>query len=244
MSTNSGLRTIQRDAWMFGRSARDALLRRYEAEYGSAPPPALIGRELLTDFMEVGLSYDALALTIFAETTWQGGRPHVTVNSRTHEIPGVKDPEGVINVGVWHELVHVERDIAEVRVGDQGVFAGMRPNLTIACRRDRPNTQRRNEEFRREFFAEEAGRAAAVSFPHLIKTDEFREFIYLGERGRASGSNGWRLLYAAASAIGVNISALVRQMEEEGYLTVEQRVGGGIIHPQPGLTGLLARSAD
>lgn len=243
MTTNSGLRTIQRDAWAFGRSVRGSLLEKYEQEYGAlAPPPALIGPELLTDFMDVALAYDALDLNVYAETTWQDGRALVTVNSRTREIEGVKDAQGVMNVGVWHELIHVERDLSEVRVGSQAAFEGMLPNLTIACRRDRQRAERRSEEFRREFFAEEAGRAAAVSFPHLIKTDDFRQFVYLAEQRLASGANGWRCLYAAAEAIGVNISALLKQLEAEGYLAVERGAGRSTLHPQPGLGDLLRRT--
>lgn len=244
MATNSGLQTLQREAWAFGRSLRSSLLEQYEREYGTAaPPPAQIGSELLTDFVDVRLSYDALPLNVYAETTWQDGKPLVTVNSRTNEIEGVKDAQGVINVGVWHEAIHVERDLSAVRLGPQGVFDGMLPNLTIACHRDRQRSQRRGDEFRREFFAEEAGRAAAVSYPHLIRTEHFRNFIYFTERRLTSQADAWRALYAAAEAIGVNISALVRQLESEGYLTVERSGGRSILHPQPGLGNLFARTS-
>ena len=49
MTTNRGLQALQREAWAFGRSLRDSLLADFEGEYGEpAPPPALIGGELLT----------------------------------------------------------------------------------------------------------------------------------------------------------------------------------------------------
>ena len=148
MTTNRGLQALQREAWAFGRSLRDSLLADFEGEYGEpAPPPALIGGELLTDFLGARLSYDALPLNVFAETTWHDGQPLVTVNSRTREIEGVKDPEGVSNVGIWHEVVHVQRDISTVRLGPQTALEGMRPNLTIACHRDRQRSARRGEEF-------------------------------------------------------------------------------------------------
>ena len=141
MTTNKGLAALQREAWAFGRSLRDSLLADFEREYGEpAPAPALIGGELLTDFLGARLSYDALPLNVFAETTWHDGQPLVTVNSRTREIEGVKDPEGVSNVGVWHEVMHVQRDLSTIRVGPQTAFDGMIPNLTIACYRYRPRT--------------------------------------------------------------------------------------------------------
>ncbi|MDA0365507.1 MAG: hypothetical protein O2843_06525 [Chloroflexi bacterium] len=242
MTTNSGLQTLQREAWAFGRSLRDSLLADFERDYGEpAPPPALIGGELLTDFMGARLSYDALPLNVFAETTWQDGQPLVTVNSRTREIEGVKDPEGVSNVGIWHEAIHVHRDLSSVRVGPQAAFDGMLPNLTIACHRQRQYTTLRGEDFQREYFAEEAGRAAAVSFPHLVRVREFRDFIYLGERGLLSSSLAWRKLYTAAETIGVNISALIKQMEAEGLLHVERSRGRSVLYPQPGLGNLLVR---
>lgn len=148
---------------LFGRSLRDSLLADFERRYGEpALPPAFIGGELLTDFLGARLSYDALPLNVFAETTWNDGRPLVTINSRTREIEGVKDPESVSNVGIWHEVMHVQRDLSTVRVGPQTAFDGMLPNLTIACYRGRQRTARRGKEFQREYFAEEAGRAAAV----------------------------------------------------------------------------------
>ncbi len=89
-----------------------------------------------------------------------------------------------------------------------------------------------------------AGRAAAVSFPHLIRTGAFRHFIYLAEQRLASGPLGWRALYAAAEAIGVNISALVKQLEAEGVLHVERSRGQSILHPQPELGDLLVRAGQ
>lgn len=241
MATNRGLQAIQREAWAFGRSLRDSLLVEFEREYGEpAPAPALIGGELLTDFMGARLSYDALPLSVFAETTWRDGQPLVTVNSRTGEIEGVKDPEGVSNVGIWHEVMHVQRDLSDVRRGPQAVLDGFLPNLTIACHRERTR-RARGEEFQREYFAEEAGRAAAVSFPHLIQNDAFRQFTYLADQRLASSGMAWRALYAAAEAIGVNISALIKQLEAEGFLHVERRSNGSTLYPQPGLGDLLMR---
>lgn len=233
----------RREAWAHGRSMRDSLLRQYEREYGiPAPPPATIGPELVTDMLGYGLAYLPLAINVYGETTWEDGRPQVTMNTRTGEIAGVKDAEGVTNVGIWHEIIHTDRDIAEVRVGAQGVFDGMLPNLAIACRRDQTTSRRSSEEARREFFAEEAGRAAAVSYPHLARTEAFREFFYRSQRRMASNAEGWGLLYAAARAIGVNISALVKQLELEGYIAVERSAQRSILHVQPGMGDLLVRT--
>ncbi len=82
-----------------------------------------------------------------------------------------------------------------------------------------------------------------MSFPHLIQNPDFRQFIYLGEQRLASSSMAWKALYAAAEAIGVNISSLIKQLEAEGFLLVERRAHGrSTLYPQPGLGGLLMRA--
>ena len=124
-------------------------------------------------------------------------------------------------------------------VADLGV-----PTFPAEWQRLSQRSARRGEEFQREYFAEESGRAAAVSFPHLIRTGAFRHFIYLAEQRLASGPLGWRAFYAAAEAIGVNISALVKQLEAEGVLHVERSRGQSILHPQPELGDLLVRAAQ
>ena len=57
----------------------------------------------------------------------------------------------------------------------------------------------------REFFAEEAGRAAAVSYQALSRSEAFQGFCRLGDKGPTT-DNGemWRLLNLAAWEIGVN----------------------------------------
>ena len=231
---------LRREAWRFGRSVRDDLLAAYARAYGEAsPPPATIGGELLTDFLGARLAYDALPLTVFAKTAWDEDRALVTVNSRLGEIPGVKDAEGVTNVAIWHEIMHVERDLPALRPGPQAAFAGMQPGRTIACYRDGRGGGLHGRELRREVFAEEAGRAAAISWPHLLRADGFRDFMDLANRGPASGRAGWPPLYRAAEAIGVNISALVRQLEAEGFVLVDRSGDRPLLHPQPGLGNLL-----
>ena len=46
-------------------------------------------------------------------------------------------------------------------------------------------------------------------------------------------------LYRAAAAIGVNIAALVRQLEAEGFLIVDRSGDRPVLHPQAGLGNLL-----
>ena len=45
----------------------------------------------------------------------------------------------------------------------------------------------------------------------------------------------WSLLYEAASDIGINISALVTQLELEGRIVVETQEGRKVVHVQPGM---------
>ena len=240
MTPGSRLHGLRREAWQFGRGLRDALLADYARAYGEpGRPPALIGGELLTDFLGARLAYDALPLTVFAQTAWDEDRALVTVNSRMREIPGVKDAEGVAHVAIWHEIVHVQRDLPALRRGPQAAFAGMHPSAPIACSRDPRAGGLHGTELRREVFAEGAGRGAAVSWPHLRRAAGFRDFLDLATRGRASRTAGWRPLYRAAAAIGVNISALVTQLEVEGFLIVDRSGDRPVLHPQPSLGNLL-----
>ena len=85
-------------------------------------------------------------------------------------------------------------------------------------------------------------RAAAASFPHLIRTAAFQRFAHLADRRLASGPAGWCALYAAAEAIVVNSSARVNQLEAEGVWHVERSGGRSLLNPQPGLGDLLVRT--
>ena len=67
-------------------------------------------------------------------------------------------------MAVWHEIMHVQRDLPTLRRGPQTAFPGMHPGRTIACSRDLRAGGLRGAELRREVFAEEAGRAAG----HLL----------------------------------------------------------------------------
>ena len=233
---------IQREAWAFGRQLRASTLAQYEDEYGEkAPPPALIGPEILRDFLGAKVTYDPLPLNLFAETTVDAGAPWVTINSLTARIDGVKDASGVQNVGVWHEAIHVVRDLHSIRVGPQAALPGMPVNPKIACHREKSVGSSRAD-WAREYFAEEAGRAAAVSYPHLLETPAFQQFIERAQRRLASTASCWPLLYKAAEQIGVNISALTKQLQEEGLLVIERHNGRPILYPQPALWNLMVVS--
>ena len=95
------------------------------------PPPAKIADQLLTDFLGANLRFDPLPLNIYAQTEWKDDRPVVTVNSFTGQIPGVKDIEGIQNVAMLHEAVHVERDISELKSGPQLTLPDFGPPTKI-----------------------------------------------------------------------------------------------------------------
>ena len=242
---------LRQEAWDYGRSLRDQLLTQYREEYGEdvPPPPAKIADQLLTDFLGANLRFDPLPLNIYARTEWKDDRPVVTVNSFTGQIPGVKDVEGIQNVAMLHEAVHVERDISELKSGPQLTLPDFGPPTKIVCHRDFRNWRRPGERFSssgdipesmREFFAEEAGRAAAVSYQALSRSEAFQGFCRLGDKGTTK-DNGemWRLLNLAAWEIGVNRSALVKQLDLEGRIIVEQKGGRKIIHLQPAFSTLI-----
>ncbi len=51
----------------------------------------------------------------------------------------------------------------------------------------------------------------------------------------ATNGERWALLYRAAEDIGVNRSALVKQLELEGQIVVQKEGGRQVIYPQPSL---------
>ena len=229
------LRRERQQAWAFGCDLRDSLLRQYQQECGSStpPPPALIAGELLTDFLGVRLTYDELPLDRYAETRLIDGRPHISINDRIAEMPNVKDADGVANVAKWHEGMHVVRDLSALREGPQGMLPGIEVERKIVCYRTPPSKLTSAIETNREWFAEEAGRAAAVSLAALKRTDPFQRLMtWRGEMPRATG---WGLLYAAAEAIGVNISALVTQLGAEGLIALIPEDGKNRAYVQPAL---------
>ena len=229
------LRRERERAWTFGRDLRDSLLRQHQQEYrpSTPPPPARIAAELLTDYLGVWLTYDELPLDRYAETRFVDGRPYISINGRIREMPEVKDAEGVGNVAKWHEGIHAVRDLDTLREGPQGMLPGIEVERKIVCYRTPPSRLTSAIEKNREWFAEEGGRAAAVSLAALKRTDPFQRLItWRGDMPRATG---WGLLYAAAEALGVNISALVTQLSAEGLITLIPEDGRNRVYVQPAL---------
>ena len=52
----------------------------------------------------------------------------------------------------------------------------------------------------------------------------------------ADSANAWPLLYQAADDIGVNITALVKQLELEGRIALVREGGRDLVYVQPKLT--------
>jgi hypothetical protein len=201
----------------------DRLLADFQREYGTVLPPALIADELITDFLGAKLRFDPLPTDRFAQTQLVNGDIVVTVNTLTEDIDGVKDSAGVMNVAKWHEIIHVVDDADEL-TGSGGtlLLPGFDEPAPVICLRGGPQSSRPGGFQAREFWAEEAGRAAAVSLPALRRTDAFQSFLSLANRNAGNATAGWSALYGSAEAIGVNISALVKQLRLEGLLVLRE----------------------
>ena len=230
------VRKRRMEAWAFGREVRDALLADYRREYGldAAPAPALIIGELLTDFLKVGLKCDPLPRHIFAQTEWINGEAVVTVNALSGLIPGVRDAAGVDNVGKWHEAIHIVRDLEIVRAERPEALPGFDAPPLIACHRAGGGSLTPDSRAR-EFWAEEAGRAAAVSFEALALSQAFQTLCRTASEGSGPVPRGFPLLYDAAEDIGVNITALVKQLTLEGWIVVTEESGRQVVYVQPRL---------
>ena len=219
----------RRDAWHFGRNVAADLTERYRQRYRLpvAPPPAKVVYELLTDFVGASLSFDPLPPDRFAQTRWVRGVPHVTINSRTDLIEGVKDVEGVQHVACWHELIHVVEDRQEAISEFQQVLPGLDQPAPWICYRDKRNYTHQSL-VSREFRAEEAGRAAAISVWALNRLPSWLLLVAAGEADPSREVKGaWPRLYHVAADLGVNISALVKQLEYDGLILIERTGNGG-----------------
>jgi hypothetical protein len=225
-------------AWAFGREERDRLLAEFQERYRLpvTPAPAKIIDELLTDFMQVRLRYRSLPPDRFAHTTIEEGAIVVSVSDDIRTIPGVKDAEGTANVAKWHEAVHALRDVEMLQRPSSMMLPGFESEPEIVCSRAAgKRVARWDEQAEREFWAEEAGRAAAVSLPALQRTNPFIELIHRAWSASGPVRGGFPLLYASAEAIGVNISALVKQLQFEGLIVVQKERGRSEVLVQPAL---------
>jgi len=223
---DSWLETRRREAWAQGRALSDRLLAEYCQRYRLKipPPPASVIDDLLTEHLHVRLAFDPLPLDRFAETSMRDGEIWVTINSETGRIEGVRDADGVQNVAKWHEAIHVVDHSDVLRdMGSQLPLEGFPSGRPIVCYRSGGPQAKAvsREEKAREFWAEEAGRAAAVSISALRRTAPFQELMELGRSSHGAVRVGWPLLYRSAEAISVNISALRKQLSLEGLIVIE-----------------------
>lgn len=230
------VRQRRHEAFAFGRRFRNGLMDEYQERYGVevSPPPAVIAGEILTDFLGAKLRYIPMAPDRFAETRFVDGELFVYVNSNANEIAGVGDAEGVSNVALWHEGIHIVSDMDVLREAAQQSLPGLDVEVQVVCRRGLARSTS-SAEVAREFWAEEAGRAAAVSLPALHLSEPFLELLDLAGRTPGPVNRGFPLLYEAAKDIGVNISALVTQLQHEGLIVVEREDGRSRLHVQPTL---------
>ena len=222
-------------AWAFGREQRDNLLRQHSEKYGPTDaPPALLIHELIPEFLGAKVSYQPLPRDRFAVTGFVDGELQVTVNTDIQQIDGVKDAAGVENVAMWHEAIHVIRDVDALVAPASQALPGFELPAAIVCYRVAgPSTPATTAE--REFWAEEAGRAAAVSIEALRRATPFCELMELGRTNRGPVRAGWPLLYRSAEAISVNPTALVKQLSLEGLIVLQ----GHDVYVQPDMAGRL-----
>ena len=217
-------------AWAAGRSLRDDLLDRYSSKYriSEPPAPALIVGELITEFLGARLEYVVLPANVFAETEWMTCEKVVRLNSQTSRMSQVKDAAGVQRVAAWHECIHLtDHAPGSERAGT--MLPGFEAPNRFVCRRGE-QVDKSSAQAAKEFWAEEAGRAAAISLLHLNQSEAFQELMVLGER--LPNRLRWRRLYQAAEDIGVNISALVTQLQLEGLIHVESSGGSQVLRVQ------------
>ena len=223
----------RREAWDYGNRHRDRLVDGYVIDHRLTERPFL--KDIIDDLIEeqqhVRLLSGPLRLDTYGQTERIGGRIEITVNSRINEMIYVKDVDGVANATKWHESVHAERDLGVQEIdgdGSQQVFTvpGFeKHSLGLIVCRDVEKIGYGGEEREREFFAENAGIAAAISGADLLRCEEFLEFKELVILGGDITLPGWDLIKAIAGRIGVNRTAITRYFCQRGIVQTEQ-IGG------------------
>ncbi len=245
MITVPDRRASQADIWAYGRQVIGDKLNAYCAKYGEpTPPPAIAIRDLIQDFFHATLRFDALSLDVFGKSQYTEDGPIVTVNAQIGCMPGVKDVVGVENVCLCHEAIHLVRD-KDFLLGSssQSLLPGLGKPVAITCYRGQQEA-RSPSLSSREYWAEEAGRAAAVSLRHLLQSQHFLDLIELSRGTRGVGAKGWQLVYDAAAEIGVNRTAVVKQLQLEGWIAVERVNGSNVLYVQPALIRLAESRED
>lgn len=226
------------ECFSYGTQLREVLLQRYMANYGYTDRPFL--KDVVDDAIEEGLGArvleEVLPLDRYAQSEVVGNRVIVSVNSRAGEIPGVKHAAGVINVGKWHEAIHVDSHLKPAQGAVAGetqplpLFEDVRERL-IVCR---GASWQRHENPQWEFTAENGGLAAAIAAADLVRCDSFLELLARVKQGGDLGRYAWRLLYDTADRIGVNPPALLRYFGHRGLcrLVTDGRVNSLVADPQ------------
>lgn len=229
----------RRECWSIGISLRESLLQQYMTRHGLRERPFLrdVVDELIEDMQGARLLEAPLPLDRYGQSEIERGRPVITINSRINLLPGVKDVAGTAYVAKWHESTHVDRHLVEHRADEVEaqlmlpIISVERPRL-IVCR---TAGSRNVGQPAVEFEAENAGLAAAIAVADLQRTIAFRDFIQLARRGGDLGPGAWHLLYGTAAAIGVNITALVRYLEQRGLCRIVPHAGKQRVTADPQL---------
>jgi hypothetical protein len=180
---------------------------------------------LIEDVQGARLREEVLPLDRYAQTELIAGRTEVSINSRIREIPGVRHVTGIVYVAKWHESIHVARDfpaLGKAQEVAQPTLPGVEAELPqlVACRGFNEGLQ--GESRGREFFAENAGIAAAICGEDLRRTPTYASFMNRAADGGDLGTSGWDQLYRTAEFIGVNPSALLTYFQHTGLLRVAE----------------------
>lgn len=238
-SLDQFLQARRAEAWPFGEQHRESLLREHMQRRGLTKRPLLheVVEDLIEDIQGARLVEEVLPLNTYAQTESEGGRIRVVMNSRVAEIPRVKDPKGVRYVTLWHESIHVALDMnpdPALSSGAQLGFSGIQGPDTkvIACRTARPAGR---EQQALEFFAENAGLAAAIAEQDLQRCPAYRDFLNRMDRG---GVLPWPIAYDIARFIGVNIRALNRYLDHRGFARVADQDGKSVLVAAKALVGV------
>jgi hypothetical protein len=228
-------------AQAFGIRLREDLVERYMNDHRLRERPFLkdVVDDLIEEVQGARLREEVLLTDRFAQTEAVGGRLIVTINTRIAEIEGMKDPAGVANVAKWHESVHIERDMDffsshPKRFQPSLPGFGVQTPKLVVCRGILALTPQTAD---REFFAENAGVAAAIAGADLARCAPFLQFSRLATEGGDLGSLGWSLLYKTAELIGVNITALSKYFQQRGLFRIEQEEGRRRVIAAPQLFG-------
>jgi len=217
----------RRQAWALGVEHRELLVAKYKAAFGLTERPLLkdIVDDVIEEIQGARLLKGVLHLDTYGQTELVNGSPEITINSRIAKIPGVKDAHGIAHITKWHESYHVAHDLdigPKAPGASQLTLPGLEqsaPNMIIC----RPHSAGEPSNLGKEFMAENAGIAAAISDSDLERCEAFWEFKRLVAAGGDLGGSGFDLLYKSGEFIGVNPSALITYLEKRGvYSRVQQ----------------------